>query len=199
MLTSRFSPLALPLALVLVSTAAASASQPTSQPTGPLLAQSAGANTPDKASKSQAPLTQAELSKFLAVRQAEKDALGDSFSSLQTLWQGVKDGNNPSFLQVTGALRELGGSVGDAKAAQKTALTQQNISRERFDAVRSQVNRALGVPSIEFDKLFSQLRSGDLSNLGGSVNTETDPQTKALIEPKRTELLKTAALGLLGL
>ncbi|TSA83030.1 hypothetical protein FNU79_12995 [Deinococcus detaillensis] len=193
----RFSRLALPLTLVLVSTAAAS----TPQPSGPLLAQSAGANTPDQTSKPQvqAPLTQAELSKFLAVRSAERQALGESFSSLQDLWQGIKDGNTPSFLQVTGALRELGGSVGDAKAAQKAALTKQNLSRERFDAVRSQVNRALGVPGVEFDKLFSQLRSGDLSNIGSTVNTDTDPQTKALIEPKRTDLLETAALGLLGL
>ncbi|AZI42203.1 hypothetical protein EHF33_05115 [Deinococcus psychrotolerans] len=191
----RFSRLALPLTLVLVSTAAAS----TPQPSGQLLAQSAGANTPDQTSKPQTPLTQAELSKFLAVRSAERQALGESFSSLQNLWQGIKDGNTPSFLQVTGALRELGGSVGDAKAAQKAALTKQNLSRERFDAVRSQVNRALGVPGVEFDKLFSQLRSGDLSNLGSTVNTDTDPQTKALIEPKRTDLLETAALGLLGL
>ena len=146
-----------------------------------------------------APVSGADLQKFMAVRQAEKDALGESFSSLQMIFDDIKAGNNPSFLQVAGALRQIGGSVGDARAAQKTALGEQHLSSARFRFVREQINRALGIPSFDFNKVLSQLKSGNLSDLGSTVRTDADPQTKALIEPQRSDLLKTAPLGLLGL
>ncbi len=154
---------------------------------------------PPAASSVQAPVSGADLQKFMAVRQAEKDALGDSFSSLQMIFDDIKAGNNPSFLQVAGALRQIGGSVGDARTAQKTALGEQNLSSARFRFVREQINRALGIPSFDFNKVLSQLKSGNLSDLGSTVSTDADPQTKALIEPQRSDLLKTAPLGLLGL
>lgn len=155
--------------------------------------------TPPAASSVQAPVTKVDLQKFMAVRADEKTALGDSFSSLQTIFDDIKKGNNPGFLQVAGALRQIGGSVGDARAAQKTALVQQDLSSVRFRFVREQVNRALGIPSFDFNKVLSKLKSGDLSSLGNTVNTDADPQTRALIEPQRTQLLETAPLGLLGL
>ncbi|GAA4023077.1 hypothetical protein GCM10022631_42140 [Deinococcus rubellus] len=147
----------------------------------------------------QSPVTRADLQKFMAVRADEKTALGDSFSSLQTIFDDVRKGNNPSFLQVTGALRQIGGSVGDARAAQKTALGQQNLSSARFRFIRSQINRALGIPSFDLNKVLSKLKGGDFSDLGSTVSTDADPQTKALIEPSRSDLLETAPLGLLGL
>lgn len=156
-------------------------------------------NSKASSNKLQTPITKNELQRFMAVRKDEKMAFGESFSSLQNLWVDIRDGNPPSFLQVTGALRDIGGSLGDAKAAQKAGLLRENLSCERYNDVRSQINRALGVPGIEVDKLFSQLKSGDLSNLGSTVDTESDPKTKALIEPYRTQLLETAALGLVGL
>ena len=171
--------------------------------TGTVSAQSqAVPNTPPSASPSssvQAPVTKADLQKFMDVRQAEKEALGESFSDLQTLFDDIKKGNNPSFLQVAGALRQIGGSVGDARAAQKTALSQHNLSSARFRFIREQINRALGIPSFDFNKVLSQLKSGNFADLGSTVSTDADPQTKALIEPKRSDLLKTAPLGLLGL
>ncbi len=166
---------------------------------GTAAAQSAPSTPPAASNSVQVPVTKADLDKFMAVRQAEKDALGESFSSLQAVFEDIKAGNNPGFLKVTGAFAQIGGSVGDARAAQKTALTQQNLSGARFRFVREQVNRALGIPSIDFNKVLSKLKSGDLAGLSSTVSTEADPKTKALIEPQRAALLETAALGLLGL
>lgn len=89
--------------------------------TGAASAQSAPSTPPAavSSSKVQSPVTETDIQKFIAVRQAEKDALGDSFSSLQAIFQDIKNGNNPGFLQVTQAFGRLGGSVGEARAAQK--------------------------------------------------------------------------------
>ena len=169
--------------------------------TGAASAQSAPSTPPAavSSSKVQAPVTETDIQKFIAVRQAEKDALGDSFSSLQAIFQDIKNGNNPGFLQVTQAFGRLGGSVGEARAAQKTALSQQHLSSARFRFLREQINLALGIPSFDFNKVLSKLKSADLAGLGSTVSTDADPKTKALIEPQRTSLLETAPLGLLGL
>ena len=183
------------LALVLTGNAAAHAGAVPPAPTPLTLAQ----NTSTSQAQPQAALTQHELQQFLRIRQDERSALGESFSSLQTIFDDIKNGQAPGFLQVSAALRDVGGSVGDARDAQQAALKREQLPEERFNAIRHQINRALGLPSIEFGTIFSDLKSGTLPSFDEAVKTGVDPQTKALIEPFRSELIATAPLGLLGL
>ena len=185
------------LALLLAVSAAAHAGASLPAP-APLLAQQTSTST-DQAQPQIPALTQSELQQFLRIRQAERSALGNSFSSLQTIFEHIRNGQAPSFLQVSAALRDVGGSVGDARSAQQAALEREQLTQERFNAIRNQINRALGLPSIEFGSIFSDLKSGKLPSFDEAVKTGTDPQTKALIEPHRSELIATAPLGLLGL
>ncbi len=147
----------------------------------------------------QAPLTRSDVQKFVRIRRDERAALGSSFTSVQNTFQSLQNGQTPTFWQVTGVLRDLGSSVGQARAAQVQGLVREQLSRERYNVIAGGVNRALGVPDIDFGKIASQLQGGKLPDFGNAVNTGTSPQTTALIQPFKTELTATAALGLLGL
>ncbi|MFD1730898.1 hypothetical protein ACFSC4_07095 [Deinococcus malanensis] len=85
-----------------------------------------------------------------------------------------------------------------ARNAQTAALQRENLSPERYAAVRSAVNRALGLPNVDFARAAEALQRGQLPDLNGTVQTAT-AQEKALVEPFRKELLATSAAGLLGL
>ncbi|WP_161881204.1 hypothetical protein [Deinococcus alpinitundrae] len=147
----------------------------------------------------QAPLTRSDVQKFVRIRRDERAALGSSFTSVQNTFQSIQNGQTPTFWQVTGVLRDLGRSVGQARAAQVQGLTREQLSRERYNVIAGGVNRALGVPDIDFGKIASELQGGKLPDFGNTVSTGASPQTTALIQPFKTELTATAALGLLGL
>ncbi|WP_229780610.1 hypothetical protein [Deinococcus malanensis] len=145
-----------------------------------------------------APVTRAEVQKFVRVRRDVRQALGTSFTGLQEVWTDIQSGQNPNLLQVVGVLRNAGGSVAAARNAQTAALQRENLSPERYAAVRSAVNRALGLPNVDFARAAEALQRGQLPDLNGTVQTAT-AQEKALVEPFRKELLATSAAGLLGL
>ncbi|WP_240741118.1 hypothetical protein [Deinococcus sp. Arct2-2] len=144
------------------------------------------------------PLTKADVQKFVRIRRDVRGALGSSFTGLQTVWTDVQNGATPNILQVVNILREVGGSVGAARTAQNAALAREGMSAERYAAVRNDVNRALGVPSVDFAQAAAALQQGRLPDLNTTVQT-ADPQAQALVNPFKTELLTTAAVGLLGL
>lgn len=145
-----------------------------------------------------APLTKADVQKFVRIRRDVRGALGSSFTGLQTVWTDVQNGGAPNILQVVNILREVGGSVGAARTAQNAALAREGMSAERYAAVRNDVNRALGVPSIDFAQAASALQQGRLPDLNTTVQA-ANPQAQALVDPFKAELLTTAAVGLLGL
>ncbi|ANE43076.1 hypothetical protein [Deinococcus puniceus] len=144
------------------------------------------------------PLTKADVQKFVRIRRDVRGALGSSFTGLQTVWTDVQNGATPNILQVVNILREVGGSVGAARTAQAAALAREGMTAERYAAVRNDVNRALGVPTVDFAQAAQALQQGRLPDLNTSVQT-ADPQAQALVNPFKTELLTTAAVGLLGL
>ncbi|GGM12682.1 hypothetical protein GCM10010841_21520 [Deinococcus aerophilus] len=144
------------------------------------------------------PLTQSDVQKFVRVRRDVRAALGESFTGLQGVWAEVQSGQAPNLLTVVNVLRRAGSSVGQARAAQSAALARENLSAERYAAIRAGVNRALGVPNVDFAQAAQALQSGQVPTLDTAVQTAS-PREKELIAPFRQELTATAALGLLGL
>ncbi len=145
-----------------------------------------------------APLTQSDVQKFVRIRRDERAALGDSFTELQTVWAQVQAGQTPNLLQVVNVLRQAGGSIGKARAAQGAGLTREKMSAGRYAEIRAGVNRALGVPNIDFAQAAQALQNGQLPNLDSTV-TEASAREKQLVAPFKKELEVTAAVGLLGL
>lgn len=145
-----------------------------------------------------APLTRADVERFVAVRRDVTTALGTSFTNLQTVWTDIQNGQTPNILTIVGVLSNAGGSVGRARQAQTAALTREGLSAERYATIRSTVNRALGVPNIDFARAAEAIQAGRLPDLNTTVQTAT-PQERQVIDPFRQELTRTAAVGLLGL
>ena len=145
-----------------------------------------------------AAVTRSDIEKFVQVRRDVRTALGTNFSDLNTLWQGIQQGQTPTLLQVVNTIRQTGGSVQAARAAQTQALQAQNLSPQRYAVVRSAVNRALGVPSIDFAQAANALQNGQIPDLTRDVQTAT-AQERQLVAPFQRELTETAAMGLLGL
>ena len=143
-------------------------------------------------------LTRTDVQKFVRVRRKVRDALGPQFAELQTLLTQIQAGQTPNVLQVGTLLRNMSGSVAQARAAQAAALDAEGLTPERYATVRFAVNRALGLPSIDFVQVAQSLQRGQFPDLSSSVQTAS-PKEKELVAPFARELRATAAAGLLGL
>jgi hypothetical protein len=145
-----------------------------------------------------APVTKADVQAFVRVRRQAAQALGGSFTELQNVWTQIQNGQTPNLLQVFTVLRNTTGSVSQARAAQGAQLDKENMSAERYAVVRATVNRALGLPNIDFAQAAEAVQQGRMPDLNRTVVAAT-PEERALVEPFRAELQQTAAAGLLGL
>ncbi|WP_309571225.1 hypothetical protein [Deinococcus sp.] len=165
----------------------------------PTQTQSQGSQTPAPPSGNvQAPLTAADVQKFVRIRRDVRTALGESFTGAQEVYAQIQAGQTPNIMQVINVVRQVGSSVGAARTAQAAALAREKMSLERYAAVRTDVNRALGVPDINFAKAAEALQKGQSPDLNTTVKTAS-AQEKALVAPFQKELTATAAAGLLGL
>lgn len=145
-----------------------------------------------------APVTQADVQRFVRVRRDIRDALGSSFTGLQQVWTEIQNGQTPNVLTVVRVLGDAGSAIGRARQAEAAALSREGLSSERYAVIRSTVNRALGVPNVDFARAAQALQQGRLPDLSTTVQTAT-AEERALVAPYRAELTETAALGLLGL
>ena len=170
------------------------------QPPAQTQSQTGGAagNAPAPTGNVAAPVTRGDIEKFVRVRREVRTALGTNFSDLNTLWQGIQQGQTPTIFQVVNTIRQTGSSIQAARAAQVQALQAQNLSAGRYAVIRGAVNRALGVPSIDFAQAAGALQNGRLPDLTRDVQTAT-AQERQLVAPFQRELTETAAMGLLGL
>lgn len=155
-------------------------------------------DTPAPTGDVTAPLSRADVQRFVRVRRDVRNALGESFTGLQSVWTEIQQGQTPNVITVFNVIRNAGTSIGRAREAQAAALAREGLSAERYAQVRSAVNRALGVPNIDFSRAAESLGQGRLPDLNTTVQAAT-PEERALIEPYRAELTQTAAIGLLGL
>jgi hypothetical protein len=146
----------------------------------------------------QAALTTADVQRFVRVRRSVRTAMGDSFTGVQKVFTEIQNGQTPNLVTVLGVLRDAAGSVGQARSAQAAKLEQEGMNLGRYSYVRAEVNKALGVPDIDFQKAAQALSSGQLPDLNTTVRPP-DAQTTRLVAPFKNELTVTAPLGLLGL
>ena len=160
--------------------------------------QSTSARPPAAQGDVNAPLTQADVQKFVRVRREVRVALGTSFSDLQRVWQDIQAGQSPNLIQLAAVMRQTAGNVGAARQTQQAALAREGLSNERYAVVRAGVNRALGLPSVDLVKAAEGLQTGQLPDLNTTVKPAT-AQEKALVAPFDKELRASAAAGLLGL
>ena len=160
----------------------------------------AGSGTGSAAQNAEAdaPLTKADVQRFVQVRRAVSQALGSNFGDVQQVWTDIQNGQSPNVVTVINLVRTMGSSIGQARQAQAAALAERGMSAERYAVVRRQVNRALGLPNVDFAQAANALQKGQLPDLSTTVQTATE-QERALVAPFRTELTQTAAAGLLGL
>lgn len=154
--------------------------------------------TPAPTGNINAPMTRADVEKFVRIRRDVRRALGNSFSGLQTLLNDMNNGQQVNVMQVLNVLKETTSSIGAAREAQAAGLNREKMSRERYAALRSDVNRALGMPNIDFAKVADAMQKGQMPDLNKDVQTATEAE-KALVKQFRAELETTAAAGLLGL
>lgn len=167
----------------------------------------AGWQTPQTQTQTQTPaptgnvnaaVTQADVQKFVRIRRDVRTALGNSFTTLQQLLNDMNNGKNPNIMQVLNVLKDTASSVGQARTAQAAGLNREKMSLERYAVVRSTVNRALGLPNVDFGKVAQAIQNGKLPDLNQDIQTAT-PQEQALVKNFENELRVTAAAGLLGL
>lgn len=154
--------------------------------------------TPAPTGNINAPMTKADVEKFVRIRRKIQTALGGSFTGLQQLLNDMNNGQQVNVMQVLSVLKESTSSIGAARTAQANALISEGMSLERYAALRSDINRALGLPNIDFAKVADSLQKGQMPDLNKDIQTATE-QEKALVAPFKAELNKTAAAGLLGL
>ncbi|PJI53154.1 hypothetical protein CTI14_32340, partial [Methylobacterium radiotolerans] len=112
-----------------------------------------------------APVTKADVQAFVRVRRQAAQALGGSFTELQNVWTQIQNGQTPNLLQVFTVLRNTTGSVNQARAAQGAQLDKENMSAERYAVVRATVNRALGLPNIDFAQAAEAVQQGRMPDL----------------------------------
>jgi hypothetical protein len=146
----------------------------------------------------QAALTTGDVQRFVRVRRSVRAAMGQSFVSVEKVFTDIQNGQSPNVMTVLGVLRDATSSVGRARTAQQAALESQGMNLTRYSYVRGEVNKALGVPDIDFRRAADAITRGQLPDLNTTVRAP-DAKNAALITPFKKELTVTAPLGLLGL
>ncbi|MFC6591227.1 hypothetical protein ACFP81_03740 [Deinococcus lacus] len=149
-----------------------------------------------------AALSRAEVEAFVRIRRDIRRALGDSFAQLEPVWAQVQAGQNPDLMTAVRVVRELGSGVQDARRAHLAGLEREGMTLERYGEVRGTVNRALGIPEVDFAGALGELGRAQgeqrIPDIASRVKVAS-PAEKALIAPFSRELSVTAPVSLLGL
>ena len=146
----------------------------------------------------QAALTTGDVQRFVRVRRSVRAAMGSSFTGVERGFTDIQNGQAPNVMTLLGVLRDAGGSVGQARTAQQEALERERMNASRYVYVRGEVNKALGLPDVNFQQAAQAISQGKLPDMNTTVRPP-DARNTALVSPFRSELTVTAPLGLLGL
>ncbi len=171
------------------------------------------ANTTVYAPPDSGELTEAQVTRFMAVQDHVKETLGAKFTELNAKYKALSDRLNKKqdtaldFPEVVAAYRDLASTYVEAKRAQVDALNQNNFSLSEYKWVRKQAYLALGMPVMDLDvsSVIDAVKSG--KNLD---TAQTAPATlplgpsgpeknKALVEPHKKVLEDNAPLSFFGL
>lgn len=116
-----------------------------------------------------ATLSEAQMSRYVAVMETMHAKMGARMTELETKYKGLREreGDAASIASVLGAYRDVFQLVVDAKEAQVAALNAQNFSSDEYAWVRTRVFEAAGVQvtGIDLRELAESARSGDFEAL----------------------------------
>lgn len=154
-------------------------------------------------------LTAEQVERFIAVQDAVREDLGPRWEELQARFEDADAGagQEPSFREVFGFWRELGGLATDAKRRQVEALNEQDFSLAEYEWVREQVYAALGMEqlAVGIDEMVEAMKDGGLGGLGDVEEQQrrlegaVPPENRELVEPHREQLEEWAPLAMFGL
>lgn len=153
-------------------------------------------------------LTAAQVERFLAVQRTVRDDLGPRWQEIEDRYEDAESpAAEPSFTEMLGVWRDLGGIATDAKRRQVEALNEQGFSLAEYQWVREQAYLALGLESlaIGMGEVVTAARDGgipgveDLARRQEEADQAVPPENRALVEPHREELAEWAPLALLGM
>lgn len=149
-----------------------------------------------------APLTRAELERFVRIRREVRRSMGTAWPKLEQVYTDIQNGEPVNTWTAVQVVRALGESVAEARTALERGLVAENLSRERYAFIREKVNLALGLPKVDLVSVLGELsrshETGSLPDLSGKVTVAT-PEERKQVEYFAKELGVTAPLGVLGL
>ncbi len=155
-------------------------------------------------------LTDAQLTRLLAVQSAIKQKLGDRFAALdqkyRTLSETLKqrDATVLDAPALLGAYSDLAKAYLDAKRWQVEALNAQHLSLAEYRWIRKQAYAAIGltVMNVDVGEIIEDVKAGRTppSQPMDVVVGPTGPaQNLKLVDPHRKALEDNVALAFLGL
>jgi hypothetical protein len=155
-------------------------------------------------------LSEAQLTKFLAVQAAVKQQLGARFDDLNTKYKSLSDSLEHRDASITdapalvSAYRDMAQTYVDAKRWQVDALNAQQLSIAQYRWIRERAYAAIGVPMTGFDiaQAVEDAKAGRSPEVQAS-ETSSDPTgleaNQKLVEPHRQELQDNVSLAAFGL
>jgi hypothetical protein len=157
-------------------------------------------------------LTDAQLTKLLAVQTAIKQQLGTRFEALDSKYRTLSESLNHRDANVTdapallSAYSDLAATYLDAKRWQVAALNAQHLSLAEYQWIRKQAYAAIGLPVMDFDlaRIISDVKAGHTSSLNEmQVNMVVGPTgpdaNQKLVQAQHKALEDNVALAFLGL
>jgi hypothetical protein len=158
-------------------------------------------------------LTEAQLTRFLAVQDHVKQTLGNRYKELDAKYKSLSERINKNqsgaldFPEVVAAYRDLASMYVEAKRAQVDALNQNNFSLSEYKWVRKQTYLAIGLPVTDFDvsEVIDAVKSGKNMDTAKAAPTTlpmgpSGPEkNQKLVEPHKKLLEDNAPLSFFGL
>lgn len=158
-------------------------------------------------------LTEAQVTRFVAVQEHVKKTLGEKFAELNTKYKTLseridkKENNALDLPDLVAAYRDLATTYVEAKRAQVDALNSNGFSRSEYHWVRKQAYLALGLPMMEMDvsAIIEAAKSGGKMDPGQAAPTTLPmgpsgpAKNQELVAPHKKLLEDNAALSFFGL
>ena len=158
-------------------------------------------------------MTQAQVTRFLAVQDHVKQTLGTRYKELDAKYKALSERINKKqdtaldFPEVVAAYRDLASMYVEAKRAQVDALNQNSFSLSEYKWVRKQAYLAVGMPVMDFDvsEVIDAVKSGKNMDTAKQapatlpMGPSGPEKNKQLVEPHKKVLEDNAPLSFFGL
>jgi hypothetical protein len=154
-------------------------------------------------------LTEAMVTRFVAVQQKMQGALGPKMAELKTKYDQLDkalsgEKRAASFRELAVGLKDLSAIVLQAKKAQVEALNASSFSVREYEWVRQQVYAAVGIAAVGYDmkKMAEGAQVGDAESFKKPERTtvgDVPEHNKTLVAPYEKQLKEWAPLAFFGL